>query len=293
VSAQRIGTFPVESPEWYAARANGLGGSEIAAVVGLGKWDSHYSLWHRKSGNLPERPQKDVMDAGKRLEPVILQWWAEQHPELVGRRCGTYRSKERPWQIANPDLLAYDGHRAGIVEAKYALYDYEWGSPGTDEVPPYYLTQAQWYLDVFDLPVCYLPMFVGSQGQFREYVIRADPVDQELLRAAAAAFMESLEAGDVPEIDEHSATYEAIRALHPGIDHDLKVDIPADAWVAYETTKADAEQLKAAHQQAKSVLLDVLGDARIGLLAGEPVLRRQPGRGGSVSLQPIKQRAVA
>lgn len=306
MSAQRIGTFPVESEEWYAARANGLGGSEIAAVLGLGKWDSYYSLWHRKSGNLPEQPQKDVMDAGKRLEPIILAWWAEQHPELVGRRAGTYRSRERPWQIANPDLIAHErssrspsdrrhhGARIGIVEAKYALYDYEWGAQGTDDVPPYYLTQARWYLDVFDLDVCYLPVFVGSQGQFREYVIHQDLVDQQLMRTAAAQFMESLEAGDVPGIDEHSATYEAVRALHPRIDADVKVDIPGDLWLTYEETKTQADQLTAAHRRAKTVLLDLLGDARIGTVGGEPVLRRQPaGSSGAVALHPVKRRAIA
>jgi putative phage-type endonuclease len=304
MSAVRLGTWPVESPEWTAARAHGLGGSEIAAVLGLSKWDSHYSLWHRKSGNLPDRNLKDEMDAGRRLEPVILAWWREQHPDLVGRRAGTYASRQRPWQIANPDFIAHTrtresadrrhhGERVGIVEAKYALYDYEWGTEDTDEVPPYYLTQAQWYLDVFDLGVCYLPMFVGSQGQFREYVINADPADQELLRTAAAEFMASLEAGEEPTIDEHSATYEAIRTLHPGIDRELAVDIPADAWLTYESTKTAADELVASHRRAKSVVLDLLGDARIGLLAGEPVLRRQPaGSNGAVALHPVKKKVL-
>jgi putative phage-type endonuclease len=286
--------FEVESEQWNAARAAGLGGSEIAGVLGLSKWDSHYSLWHRKAGNLGERHLKDEMDAGKRLEPVILQWWKDQHPELTGRRCGTYRSSVRPWQIANPDLLAYaNHHRAGIVEAKYALYDYEWGLPGTDEVPPYYLTQCRWYLDVFDLDVCYLPMFVGSQGEFREYVIRADEDDQAMMRTAAAAFMDSLEAGDMPDIDEHSATYEAIREMHPGIDRDLEVDIPVDLWDLYETTKTEADNTAGAHRLAKSKVLDLLGDARIGVVGDTPVLRRQPaGKSGAVALHPIRK-AVA
>ena len=47
-----IGTFSPGSEEWLAARADGLGGSEVAAVLGLSPFESRFSLWHRKAGRV-------------------------------------------------------------------------------------------------------------------------------------------------------------------------------------------------------------------------------------------------
>ena len=47
-----LGWFEPGTSDWHAARANGIGGSEIAAVLGLSPYESRFSLWHRKKGLL-------------------------------------------------------------------------------------------------------------------------------------------------------------------------------------------------------------------------------------------------
>lgn len=294
MTAQWIGTHEVGSPEWHAARSEGLGGSEIAAVLGLSPWTSHYSLWLQKAGIIDDPTKVTApMEAGNRLEPVILDWWAEQHPEFdLMRKPGTYRSTDRHWQIANPDglagkvtprSLAPDGIDV-VVEAKFALYDYEW----TDGVPPQYQCQTQWYMDVLGVDLAYVPVFIGSTGEFREYVVRANYADQQLMRDAAAEFMASLETRTRPSIDDHDATYRAVRLEHPGIDRELAADLPVDLWVEYESSKAAAEVATNAHRRAKSEVLQVMGDARLATVNSEPVLRRQPGAHGSIALHPVR-----
>jgi putative phage-type endonuclease len=260
-----LGRFEVASPEWYAARLDGLGGSEIAAVLGLSKWQSRFSLWHLKAGRVREQVENEEMEWGKRLEPVVLAKWSEQHPEWTARPSGTYCHPDRRWQIANPDLVgdATDGDDQILVEAKTALYADEWGEPGTDQVPPYYLCQTRWYLDVFGLSVAHMPVLIGGHD-YREYVIHQDQADVELMRREAEAFLDSLPGGAAeqrPDIDAHSATYTAVRQLADGVIDEaieLAPDL-ADQYIAAQVAAKAAEDEK---RRLSATVLDLIGNHR-------------------------------
>ena len=102
-----LGWFEPGTPEWHAARANGIGGSEIAAVVGLSPHESRFSLWHRKKGLVGPVEENPQMRWGKKHEPTICAEFAELHPEWIVHISGTYAAAGRAWQIANPDRLLY------------------------------------------------------------------------------------------------------------------------------------------------------------------------------------------
>jgi len=279
MTAVRVGRFPLHSPEWYAAREGALGGSEIAAVLGLSRWESRFSLWHRKAGTIGPQPTNAEMDAGTRLEDAICQRFADDHPELKVRRAGTYRAKDRPWQIANPDrLVTGNGHGRAILETKLALYPDEWGTPGTDEIPPYYLTQCRWYLDVFDAQTCWVEVFIGSQGEFREYIVEADPDDQAYLREAGREFLDTLHAGTPPDIDEHDETYRAVKALHPDIDNE-SVEISAELAHQYNDALAAAHEAHRVKTLAASTVCHALGSARKATYHEQTIALRVAGRG--------------
>lgn len=282
-TAELVGTFVVGSPEWHAARANGLGGSEIAAVLGLSKWESPLSLWLRKAQQIPlDDEDKPEMEAGRRLEDAICQKFADAH-ELGGRLqpAGTYRHIGRPFMIANPDRFIYDldGYVSALLEAKFAIYDEEWGEQGTDQIPPYYLAQTRWYLDVFGLDTCYVEVFVGSQGEFREYIVRADESDQAYLREAGGAFVQSVTAGERPPVDGHDETYRAIRALNPGIDRGQDVELTTETFTAYLEAKRMEKATKAANNYASSLVLEEMGDGHRAVYAAEVIAHRLPGKG--------------
>lgn len=292
--AEYVGTFVPCSPEWHAARAEGLGGSEIAAVLGLSKWESRFSLWHRKLGRIPPQTENDEMTAGKRLEPAILQWWRDQHPEFIvdpTKTPGTYRSRERPWQIANPDLIATPiGAAAGsgdrVVEAKFAIYPDEWGKSGTDEIPVYYRCQVQWYMDVFGSEESRIAVFFGSCAEFREYVVRADPAEQGILRENGAEFMRSLADNKRPDIDEHSATYTALRQLPDGVDDDPVELLPSLAD-QYREALAGAVRAATVKRMACSLILDALGNHRKAVCLGEHIATRAVKPDGTTHSLPV------
>jgi putative phage-type endonuclease len=292
LSAVLLGTFEHDTPEWHAARAGGIGASEIASVVGLSPYVSAFHLWHKKKGNLPD-DRKSYFAWGHKLEPIVRDWFAEQHPELyVATASGTWASTERPWQRCNPDGLIYDGSpedRVALYEGKTSRYGDGFGPSGSDIIPLAYRCQVQHSLDIFDLPRAYVAVLIGG-NEPREYVIEADPVDQAALREAGARFWQSLQDNDEPPIDASFSTYEAVRKLHPEIDGE-DIDLDPDLYAAYLDSKQFADETAETHQQIKSRLLAEIGEARRALVDGRPVLRRQPGRNGSVSLYPVKESA--
>jgi putative phage-type endonuclease len=284
-AAELVGHFKPGTPEWHAARGQGVGGSEVAALLRMSKWESLFSLWHRKKGLIGQKSQNTEMEAGTRLEPAICRKFADMHPEFVATISGTYRSTTRPCDVANPDRLLFDADGdqdwpVALLEAKFALYPDDWGTEGTDEIPPYYKVQVRHYASVFAVSKVYVEVFIGSTGEFREYVVLADPDETARLHAAIDAFMASLASDVRPDIDEHSATYDTVRELHPDIDDD-NFKAPAEIAIPYTNAVDAATAAEQDKRQAAAVLLDAMGRARRAWFLGEQIAMRVPGRGYS------------
>lgn len=283
--AERIGTFEVESPEWLAARSQGLGGSEIAAVLGLSPWCSKFTLWHRKAGMVDREQETPAMSWGKRLEGPIADRFIETHPEIRLRKTGTWRSRERPWQIANPDRLA----TSCILECKtaHAMNGWEWDNG----VPVYYRCQALWYLDVFGFRVCHFAVLIGG-SDYREFTVEYDQTEVRLMRTAAEDFLRSIRDGRRPEIDESDSTYQTIRELHPEIDGTEK-EISAEVAVQYIAACKAEVSVKDWKRRAAASLLDEMGKARYALYEGERFAMRAAVRDNTPFLRPIQPRKEA
>lgn len=275
MTATVIGRFEPGSPEWHQARAAGIGGSEVAAVLGLSPYESRFSLWHRKTGQVGPVEETPVMEWGKRLEPVILDKFREEHPELQVVPSATYSHPDRPWQIANPDAECESTGDVpeAIVEVKTARVADGWGEPGSDEVPVYYRVQCLWYLDVLGVEVCWVPVLIGG-SDYREYRVTYDDAEALQIRSAVALFLDDLHTGIRPDIDEHSATYQAIRDMHPDIE---PVDHPLDGDIAteYVLAKAAEKAAKAATQRATSAVADAMGNAARAVWDDTTIARRQ------------------
>lgn len=298
MDADLLGVFEPGSPEWHAARENGIGGSEIAAVLDLSPWESAFSLWHRKRKLVPARQANTEMDAGRRLEPVICDVFEERHPEYrLQRTPGTFRNRQRPHQIANPDgLLFKRGDSAdapsALLEAKFALNAEKWGPEETGFVPLYYVAQARHYIDTIGVRRCFLMVFIGSTGEFREYEILADPEDTRVMRAAGVEFMRQVRENVRPKIDGHEQTLKTVKQMPDGM-----VDVDVPIWPLLRDQYFDAlDAAKAAElekNRAMALVLDQIADGRRAVCGKERVATRTVRDGKTFSLQPARNRGIA
>lgn len=284
-----VGDYEPHSPAWHTARDGGIGGSDVAAILGLSPWQSRFSLWHRKAGLAGDQQDTPAMSWGRRLEPVIADKWAEDRPRLTVSRAGTYRSKERPWQLANPDRLIAIGRGKPryVLEVKTAhgFDNHAWGRAGTDEIPVYYRVQVIWYCDVFGFDTCHLAVLIGG-SDYREFTVAYDPAEARLMRDAAEAFLDSVRSGDRPPIDDADATYQTVRRLHPGIE-DIEKEVPDQIAVDYMAA-CDAERsARDWKRRASSALLDAMGTARYATFDGERIAMRTAVRDNPPHLRPL------
>lgn len=291
MTAVLVGSHAPGSAEWHELRAQGIGGSEISAVVGLNPWMSAFELWHRKKGNLPEREITSPMGWGTRLEPIIADHFHEQHPRYAPYdESGTFAHPDRPWQIANPDGLLYwdmDGSLESLLEVKTARFPDGWGRDGSDVIPIAYRCQVTWYMDVLGVDHAWVAALIGG-NDYREYRIGFDDGDARELRDAGEAFWESLAADEEPPIDCSDSTYQTVRALNPDIDRDETADV-SHLWTEFSSTAAAKEKWEGAHRRARARVLDEMGNARVAVVDGLPRLRRQPNGRGGISLHEIKE----
>ena len=259
--------------------------SKISAVIGVSPWESPRSLWHRMHGDLTISEDSPATERGTYLEPAALAWWRDTHPGVWRMRRGVWVTSGR--YAATLDAVAYRDHRTPVIlEAKTSASDDEWGTPGTDEIPPHYWAQAQWQLALTpQASHVELPVIFGGYGfRFELYAVLRDPDVAESLLARAAEFLASLDADDPPELDDHPATYETIRRLHPEIDRGESVEVPALIAEDAAETKDLRKEAEAAERAAKTALLDAMGRAQYATSGGFRVARRSPGRGDSVTL---------
>jgi putative phage-type endonuclease len=291
-----LGFFEPGSDPWHAARANGIGGSEIAAVMGISPYESRFSLWHRKQGLIGPVEESPQMRWGKKHEPTICAEFAELHPDAGVVPSPTFAAAGRPWQIANPDRLLV-GTKPGtarpeaLLEAKTSRDDEGWGEEGTDQIPVWYRAQGLWYLDVLGVDRCHVAVLIGT-CDYREYVVEYDPADALKMRGAAAEFMRTLAAGERPDIDGHSATYQAIRELPEGLDP-IDVEIPTELRDRFHAAQDQAWLAEDELTACKGELLDHIGTGQRAVCERKRIATRQVRNGKTYSLMPARTRRNA
>ena len=261
MSTNRIQSHEPGSPEWHEQRRLALGGSEVAAVLGISPFESRFSLWHRKAGLAQPIQDSPEMEWGRRLESAILERWVEGNDDAY--MWLTNRTYLRDgWMLASPDAIILNPSEDpyAIVEVKHPNYSDGWGEPGTDQIPLYYLTQARWYMHVLDLPVCHFAVLIGA-CDYREYVVHQDADDVALMIREGRAFLDSITAGERPDIDDSDATYQVVRRLHPEIDPE-NVEISADMATLIVGANRLAKAAAATRLHAFSTVLDFAGRAK-------------------------------
>ncbi|WP_405699150.1 YqaJ viral recombinase family protein [Streptomyces sp. NBC_01383] len=286
-----LGHFEPGTPDWHAARATGIGGSEIAAVLGISPYESPFSLWHRKQGGIGPVEETDVMYWGKRHEPTICDEFALRHPELLVLPSGTYAATDAPWWIANPDRLGFTANgKLEVIEAKTARDDFGWGDDGTDQIPVHYKAQVRWYCAALGARRARIAVLIGL-SDYREYIVEPNDADTELMHTAGEAFMYSLAAGIAPPIDGHTATYQAVKELPDGMDD---VDIQVDLALAkrYFTALADFKTAEEEKRCASGLVLDLIGTGRRAVVGNDKVATRTVRGGRTYSLQPARNRSI-
>lgn len=280
------------TPEWAAV----MTASKVPALDGNSPWESYYSLWHRMAGNLPaSQPDDEVLERGRVMEPTCSAWYQIRHPEhRVVNAAG--RWWESPEGAATPDrIIVYPDGSVALMECKTdtkdTTADWEWEQveDGHDTIPPAYRDQGQWLMH--NTGTDHVVFAVITTGlQYREYTLHRDQGRIDELVTLVRGFRASVENGDAPGIsveDGHTATYRAVRQLHPGIEDTVAALDPSDV-ITYLYALADKQDAEKRLQAAKNRCANTIGDAKAGECYGRRIFNRQSRGGGTPYLVQAK-----
>lgn len=239
-----------ERTDWLKRRQTGIGGSDVAAILGLSHFKTPLEIYESKIEEVPTESHGPLLEWGHRLEPVIRQAYSDATGLSVVTPEKTFRSEEHPFMIADVDGICSDGR---ILEIKTARTSLGWGEPGTDEIPEQYLTQVQHYMTVLKARLCDVAVLIGG-SDFRIYTVMDDPELATLLIREEAAFWEKVQKRTPPA----PRTYEEAQQLFP-TSRSNNIEASADIFQKAETLVSLKKNLDDLKKEIDSLQADVTG----------------------------------
>lgn len=250
---------------WLEQRRKGVGGSDVAAIMGLSPYRGAYEVWAEKSGLIeaPDISDRPAVIWGNILEPVVGDHYAENHPDREMRRLNAVcQSIERPWAQASLDYEVKDPELGwGVLEIKTAGQRSE--GKWDDGVPLFYQTQVAHYLSVTGRAFADVAVLIGGQD-YREYRLMRDEDDVQAVERAVDEFWQRVQTGDEPPIDGSPGEAEALLKRHQTSDGEVWecCDMPREVadYIYYkETADAAKERLAKAGNALKRLIGDHKG----------------------------------
>lgn len=240
---------------WLEERRRGIGGSDVAAILGMSKYKTPLQVYLEKIGEADETPDNEAMLWGRVLEPVIRQQYAERTGRAVRVPEKIIYHRDHEFMLANLDGFTDDGR---VVEIKTARFGDDWGEPGTDQVPVPYLLQVQHYMAVTGLAVADVAVLIGG-SDFRLYEVPADKDLHELIIAKEASFWGMVKAGVAPDPVTAADAQVMFRA-----QAGLSVEAGFDAYEAIGQLagiRAKIKDLEQQEEQAMAIVMKSMGQA--------------------------------
>lgn len=223
-----------------------IGGSDIAAIMGLSRWKTPLKLWAEKTGKIdpPDLSDNEAVEMGSSLEEFVAQKFAERTGKTVRRAPKKYTHKEYQFLAANIDRLITGTDE--LLECK-TCSEYKAGEWQGEDIPQEYILQVMWYLGITGRKNGYIAVLIGG-NKFRYKLIEFDTELFETMVQSAIEFWEHVKNDTPPPVmpqdDEtlkemfSTHTEEMIEMFDDGTERTTA------ALMDFETTIATLQELK-------------------------------------------------
>ena len=207
----RIPTGPLSLEEWREYRKQGIGGSDAAAIVGLNRYSSLYTVWADKTGRLPQTEENEAMRLGRYLEPYIADRFEEETGKKVRRNNAILKNPAYPYALANIDREII-GENAGLECKSTSELNLKRFRGG--EYPGNYYVQCVHYMAVTGTDRWYLAVLIGNKV-FKWFVVERDEDEIAALMEAERMFwMNHVVAETPPPVDGTEPTSETLKVIY-------------------------------------------------------------------------------
>jgi len=266
-----------------------IGGSDVAAILGVNPWRSPWDVWVRHHGE-PEpvdAAKAADFERGRRWEDRVLDDYSVQTGRKLLSLPGPVivSHETEGWLVGSPDGFARDAGELGGTEAKTDRFGDGWGDDGSvierwgDDsamlVPPHYALQVYTYLEVTGLPWWDIAVAVPQSFDFPKVShvrIMADASIQAQVLDVVGRWREKhLVGGEPPPADGSDGCKRGLAQLYKG-DPDKEVreatDAEAELVAELAHVKAQRKDLESREQELQNQLGELMGET-YGVRLGE------------------------
>lgn len=244
--------------EWLKVRKLGIGGSDMAAVLGLSPWRSPIDVWLDKTSDTVEEKESEPMYWGNVLEEVVAQEFAKRTGWKVRNNNFTLQSDEYPYLLANIDREIV-GLDAGLeCKTANAFKANEWDG---DNVPDAYYIQCQHYMAVTGKSSWWIACLVGGNTFYYKEIKRNEEVIAAIIDTGAA-FWELVKNKTMPAPDDTKQCENALKKLYQK-SNGQSVELPANYGnmiIDYLEIKNQLSELETKKRGIENVMKDFLKD---------------------------------
>lgn len=142
--------------EWLEHRMNGIGGSEISAVIGCNPYMTNVDLWKIKTGQIitEDISDKPYVKYGTNAEEHLRELFKLDFPQYRVEYVenNSFKNDKYPWALASLDGWLFDeNNRKGVWECKTteilnSMHREKW----KNQVPMNYYCQILFYMAVIE-----------------------------------------------------------------------------------------------------------------------------------------------
>lgn len=287
---------------WLEKRREGIGSSDLPAVMGLSGYSSPTHVYLDKRGDLP--PEKDFSEPawfGVLFEDPLAHDWARRNRTVV-EPVGIVAFERDPWQMCSLDRLCtecpLDRSKKSLcaleVKCRNAFKATLWREGPPDDV----LAQVLWQILVTGLDHIHVFCLIGGNDP-RQYVVRRD--DHSKLVAlldmeAARLWWDHIVPGIPPAVtgeEPPDAMIDLYERLHPereGFVQLMREPEKIDPVSDYLAAVADASAAEKRRKQALATMYGNLGGAQLAMVGDRPLYSIGWSKRSKVDMELLRQK---
>ncbi len=245
-----------------------IGGSDIAAILGMSRWKTPLKLWCEKTQKLPAPDLSNVeaVELGTDLEEFVAQKFTQKTGKAVRKAPKVYQHPDYPYMVAHIDRLVTGSDE--LLECKTASFfkKEEWEN---DDIPQEYILQVMWYLGITGRKVGHIAVLIGGQS-FKYKQIEFDEELFNTMVEAAKEFWEMVQNGTAPAVmpnddetlkDLYSEHSEVMIELYPEDNETTVACQTLEDKIAYlQEVKGHIKNLEDEKKELETAIKDIIKD---------------------------------
>lgn len=249
-------------------RTKFIGGSDVAAILGVSPWRNIVDLWLDKIKPTSENGRNAAaLHRGTRLEPYILDMIRNEHGLDIVAHNERYIDTEFNFLACEIDFEYIDKETGqvenGEIKTVHPFKAKEWGAELTDELPLPYIAQAQHNLGIKHRQRCKVFALIGDD--LKPYTVERDDELIKVMRERSVEFWTKYVIPQIkPPMDyDHKNVLDTLKRLYPGTDGTI-IDANAmhEHWRAvYQTAQEMRDKYEGILEGARAHILSEMGNA--------------------------------